>query len=804
MRRSEGGFSRVPEKTSPAAPAKLERWRSALPVWCSTVLIAGLIALAVIFAYCNSFAVPFVYDDLGAVVANRTMRQLWPLWGPLCPPAEGFTVSGRPLLNLSFAMNYALGGLNVWGYHVTNLLIHTAAAWLLFGILRRTFLLPALPRRFGRAATWLALAAALLWALHPLQTESVTYVSQRAESLMGLFYLLTLYCVIRGAGGARSAGVSPAQADAGETPALPVHCEKGDYPPSRRRYARLWCAAAVLACLLGMATKEVMVTAPLMVLLYDRTFLAGSFGEALRRRRALYAGLAATWVLLAYLVHSTGLIGRQDKLGAPGIFSYALSQPGVILRYLRLSLWPSPLCLDYTWPVAGSLGKILPGLIVIAALLAATVWGLLRRPAWGFLGAWFFLILAPSSSILPLEQLAFEHRMYLSLAAVVVLAAAGGYLLRERLLTRTTGERGQSPFSPETVLGGIGLLAAKKGTVPVLAVVVLALACATFARNSDYQSPLSIWQDTVRKSPHSWLAHNNLGLALRGLGKTAEAIEQYRQALELHPGFAEAHINLGFALAELGKTDEAVAQYDQTLRLKPNPDAHNALGAILADSGKTQEAIEHYRQALRLYPDFAEAHNNLTNVLMIVGQTNEAVEHGSEAVRLRPDFAEAHNNLANALTIAGRTSEAIEHYQQAVRLKPHITPSRYNLACLLAAAGRTSEAAAHYRRLLQQEPNSFSALCGLAWLLATRDPAQGGDPAEALRLAERARELDGQGSPRGLDTLAAAYADAGRYSDAVVAAQRAGELARSAGLTALAQQIQSRLELYRAGRPYRE
>ena len=958
-------------------------------------MAAGVIVLTVIIAYCNSFAAPFVYDDLVAIVGNPSIEQLWPLSKPLCPPAEGITVSGRPLLNLSLAINYAISGLDVWSYHVTNLMIHITAALLLFGILRRTFLLPALSQRFGQAATWLALAAALLWALHPLQTESVTYVAQRAESLMGLFYLLTLYCVIRGAGSARSAGVPPAQADAGETPALQIQSEKGDCPPSP--FHLLWYAAAVLACLLGMATKEVMVTAPLVVLLYDRTFLAGSFGEALRRRWGLYVGLAATWGLLASFLLSTRLVLRQAEMGAPDALSYARSQPGVILHYLQLSFWPSPLCLDFTWPVAGSLAEILPGMIVVGVLLAATLWGLLRRPAWGFLGAWFFLILAPSSSVLPLRQLAFEHRMYLSLAAVVVLAVAGGYALWDRWLPRTTGEGKQFPFSPRIA------------PALALAVVVVALGCATFARNSDYESPLAIWQDTVNKRPNNPLAHynlgteldrdgrfeegmkhyqealrlkpnypeahNNLGFDLAALGRTSEAIEHYRQALQLKPDHFEAHNNLGNALAVLGKTEEAIEHCQEALRIKPDyAEAHNNLGVSLVAAGKLPEAIEHYHEALRLksddpgthnnlaaaltaagrlgeaieqcnealriQPDYAEAHNNLgvclaaagrvpqaiaqyvealrlkpehadahsnlANALASVGQVDAAVRHCYEALRIKPDYAEAHlnlantlvtgerideaiehyrqvlrlkpdhaeahnnlglalaakgrtdeaiehyqaalalkadyaaaqNNLGNALVDAGRAEEAIEHYRTALRLRPDYVEAHNNLGLALAARGMTDEAIEHYREVLRRQPNdpkahfnlggalarqgktgealehyhqvlqqmpdSIEVLNDLAWLLATREKAEGGDPDRAIELARRAREVAGQETAHCLDTLAAAYAAAGRYDDAAITAQRAAELAESAGQMLLAGRIRARLERYRAGQPYRE
>jgi len=733
---------------------------SASASWRLTLLAAGLIVLAGVAAYHNSFTGAFVYDDVTSIVENPTIRRLWPIGHVLSPPHGGETVSGRPLLNLSLAINYALGGLNVWGYHATNLLIHIAAALLLFGILRRTFLMPALRDRFGNAVTPLALASTLLWTVHPLQTESVTYIAQRAESLTGFFYLLTLYCAIRGAAASKSL---------------------------------IWYAAAVVACLLGMACKEVMVTAPLIVLLYDRTFLAGSFAEAWRRRWGLYLGLAATWGLLAYLVFSTGLIGRQSEMGGPGPWGYARTQPGVILHYLRLSVWPSPLCFDYGWPVASGFWEIFPGAIVVGLFLAATVWGLMGRKAWGFLGAWFLLILAPTSSILPLNQLAFEHRIYLSLAAVAVLAVAGGYALWDRLLPRPADDTCRS------------MVARWAAPAVVLAAVLLALGYATAIRNSDYRSLLAIWQDTVEKRPANPVAHYNLSDALVKMARTKEAIEHYHRALSLDPDYAEVHNNLGLALAAIGKNDEAIEHFHEALRLQPNLGmAHNNLGVALARAGKTDEAIEHFHQALRLVPDLGMAHNNLGFALAQAGKTDEAIEHFDHALRLYPDFAEAHYNLGNALSAVGRTSAAIEHYTEALRLKPNYADAHYNLGNVLAGRGRTGEAAEQYNQLLRLMPDSIEALNNLAWLLATHEPAEGGDPDRAVRLAQRARELSGQENARCLDTLAAAYAAAGRCADAVITAERAVQLAEAARQTALAKDIQTRLELYRAGRPYRE
>ncbi len=240
-------------------------------------LAAGLLVLATAAAFSSSFAGAFVFDDEYAITENPSIRQLWPIWPTLSPPRHGETVTGRPLLNFSLAINYAISGEGVWSYHAANLAIHVLAALLLFGVVRRTLLLPTMRDRWGGAALPLALIIALLWAVHPLQTESVTYIVQRAESLMGLFYLLTLYCFIRGAGSAR-----------------------GVY----------WYVGSVSACLSGMAVKEVMISAPLIVLLYDRTFCAGSFRGALRHRDGYYLGLAGTWALLGWLVVSMGPLAR--------------------------------------------------------------------------------------------------------------------------------------------------------------------------------------------------------------------------------------------------------------------------------------------------------------------------------------------------------------------------------------------------------------------------------------------------------------------------------------------------------------
>ena len=383
------------------------RWRISLA--------GAAILLAALGAYHNSFSGPFVFDDLSSIVENPSLRPPWSAGALLSPPASA-TVGGRPLVNVSLALNFAMGGMDVRGYHAVNLVIHMLAALALFGVVRRTLVRP-----LGGDAGLAALAIAVLWTVHPLQTESVTYVVQRAESLMGLFYLMTVYCFIRGAE-YQEMDYAMAGAPAGGDPSA------GASGAASGRWRR-WYALSVAACLLGMASKEVMVSAPVIVLLYDRTFVAGSFREAWRRRRWVHAGLGATWLVLGYLVASLGG-NRGGSTGAGhGVtfLGYALTQFPAVAGYLKLSVWPHPLVFDYgaEWVAHGV--DVVPAAAVLALLAGGTLYGLKRQPVLGFAGAWFFAILAPSSLIPGPRQTMAEHRMYLALAVVVSLGVLAGY-----------------------------------------------------------------------------------------------------------------------------------------------------------------------------------------------------------------------------------------------------------------------------------------------------------------------------------------------------------------------------------------
>ncbi|MFH0983379.1 MAG: tetratricopeptide repeat protein [Planctomycetota bacterium] len=652
-------------------------------------LFPGLIVAAGIAVYLNSFSGVFVLDDARNIAENARIRHLWPPW-------EIPAGAARPVVELSFAINYALGRLEVFGYHLVNLAVHLLAALTLYGVVRRTLLLNEELGRVGHVAPGLALSVALLWVVHPLLTQSVTYIVQRAEALMGFFYLLTLYCVIRGAGSSR---------------------------------AWAWYGPAIIACALGMGSKEVMVTAPFMVLLYDRTFLARSLGLAFRRRGGLYLGLAATWGVLFACGYVQAVLTPRPTPGATVGFAftgitpveYLLTQPGVILHYLRLSLWPAGLCLDYGWPVARTLEAIVPPALLVGALFAGTLWALWRKPWVGLVGAWFFLILAPTSSFIPIRDPLFEHRMYLSLAAVVVLVVFGGHALLARICDR----RGwRAPVRQGVAIGLV-----------VAAAVTLGLT--TVHRNRAYHSVPAMWSDVVAKRPGNPRGHGNLATACDETGRLEDAVTHYREELRLMPASHLAHYQLGNVLYKLGRYDEAVEHLAEGVRYDPlSAEKHFNLGNALVLQGKLDAGCVHLREAVRLRPSWAEAHASLADALIRTGNAAEGVEQYGAALRINPANYMWHNRLGVALERSGQNAEATIQYREALRVEPDGPEALYNLGTILSRQGEFDEAIAYLGRAVQRRPDSAETHTnlGLALLRSGRTTEAFGHLTEAARL----------------------------------------------------------------------
>jgi len=648
-----------------------------------------LVVLAGFLTYLPSLSGPFHFDDMKQIAERESIRHLWP---------PSVALSGRrPIVHLSLAINYALGGLNTIGYRVFNVSIHVLAALVLYGIVRRTLMLKRYHSSIGSSATWLALAVALIWVVHPLQTQAISYIIQRAEAMMGLFYLLTVYCLLRSADSQRP---------------------------------RLWYAAMLVSCALGMGSKAVMVTAPVIILLFDRVFLSRSFKEAFSRRGILYGALPATWGILVISGVAWGVLDPHSRPEATvGFASRAISpleylqtQPGVLLHYLRLSFWPHPLCLDYGWPVARTADAIVSQTCVIGVLLIATVWALVRRAWWGFAGAWFFIILAPTSSFIPIKDPMFEHRMYLSLAAVIVVCVIMVYRVLSNLFERFSATRRARQFV----------------TVVLLVAALTPLAGAAAARNSTYRSRVALWADVIAKRPANARGHHNLGIAFADEGRLNEAMAEYAEAIRIDPNYSLAHYSMGAAYLVEGDLDQAIRYLSRSIQLKPGyADAYNQLGKALTDQGRYRAAIAQFRQAVRLNPKYVEAHYNLGTALARVGENDEAMQALQKALQLRPEHNLAHVNLGSEYLKLGEWDKALEHFTEAIRIDPANANAYANMGVALRRLGRIEEAIEAYREALEIDPDHVRARNNLATALRSQ-----GKLKEAIAMYREVVRLD--------------------------------------------------------------
>jgi tetratricopeptide (TPR) repeat protein len=599
----------------------------------------------------------------------------------------------------------------------------------------------------------LALGTALLWAVHPLQTETVEYVTQRTELLVGLFYLAVLYCSLR------------------------------YWQTDTKRERGCWIAAAVTACFLGMACKEVMVSAPIVVLLFERTFIAGSFKRAARDSWPLYLGLMSSWAWLAALNYDGPRAASAGfHLGVSALVWWLTQAKVLFALYLKLVVWPWPLVIHYEMPYVDTFAAGWPWALSAVLLGVAAIVLLWRRSAIGFAIMWVLLILSPTLVVPILSEVAAERRMYLPLAAIAAVAVVGLYELIVRAVRwRASGDKTGARTERRAV--------AVTGVAVAATAVTFCLV--SVHRLSVFGDVVTLWQDTVANQPDNYRAQNSLGAALLLAGKPADAVPHYQKAIELRSDYSEAESNLGVALMRLGRSEEAGTHFRRALEIDPNyADAHINMGHLLARAGRAPEAIEEYRAAIALKPRVAQIHSNLGHVLATSGRTEEAIEEFRQAIELRPDLAEAHLNLGNALAKLGRNEEAIAQYLETVRIEPNFAEGHNNLGAILLAGGRTADAILHYRRALKAKPDYGQAQGNLGIALL-----QSGKLDEAILHFEEAVRLSPESTAYA--NLAMAYGQANRHVEAIANAQKAIELARSQGQTALATQVEGWLADYR-------
>lgn len=521
----------------------------------ASILLAGLLLVV----YSPSFGAPFIFDDKVNIIENRSIQSLWPLWDSMHPPVDSGLV-GRPVVNLTLALNYAWSGIAPWSYHLVNFLIHLGATFFLWGLLyelanQRQHLL-GVPAEMGWAIPW---ACALLWGLHPLNTQAVTYVIQRCESLMGLLFLASVYAYVRSWG---------------------------------RKRALFWQGVGLTAFLACLGCKEVAVMLLPVSLTMAWVLLGKNPLEAFRFSPFYFVGMVVALVLLflgmafniGYSTHTGHLLSSR--------LPYMLAQGPILLRYIRLAFWPSDLTLDYGWSLDSPQNNWL-GAGIVVVLVGGVLFLLLRRHWIGLLGTCFFLILAPTS-LVPLPDPIFEHRMYLPSILVVVLSVYGVFSL-----ARTKGHFISGIYFERAMLVGFMVLS-------------ITLGWRTYRRNQDYKSAYSIWFDTLQKRPNNFRAYHGLGGVFSQEQDWAGALPLLRRARELNPVSFSVRNDLGITFIQLQRPMEAIPELEEAIKFLPTSAvAHNNLGVAFLMIGDSQRAIREFQVALNLKPDYISPKKNL-------------------------------------------------------------------------------------------------------------------------------------------------------------------------------------------------
>jgi tetratricopeptide (TPR) repeat protein len=583
-------------------------------------------------------------------------------------------------------LNYKVNALNVTGYHVFNIMIHLMNAILIYWLVILTFRTPYfsdyLQRDiFGSSDTirWIALFTAFLFVAHPVQTQAVTYIVQRFTSLATLFYLLAIVMYIK----ARNSGSRQAQ------------------------YS--FYAVAIISTILAMRTKEIAFTLPAMIILYEFMFFKGE-----TKRRLLYL----TPFLLTMPIIPLTLMGLKSfPAGFSGVdeltriagvesvsrWDYLITEFRVIVTYIRLLFFPINQNLDYDYPIYRT---FLNPEVLLSFLFLLALFGLgaylfyvstrtekgnrlwLRMVSFGIF--WFFVTLSVESSIIPIVDVIYEHRLYLPSVGFFLAFMSGMVFIREK-------------FAPRTKV-------VEKVFIPVMILVVVSLSMTAYARNTVWQDEIALWEDVLKKSPYKARPNWNLGVFYVNQGFMDKALYMYQAAIRRKPDYVEAHNNLGLVYLKQGRLDEALQAIQTALKYKPDyAEAHNNLGLVFYDQGRLDDAIRKYLEALKYKPDYAEAHNNIGLVYLKENRLNEAIKEYETSLKIKPNYADAYYNLATIYIRMRKLNEAIELLQKAVVYKPFHVHAHHDLGVIFAIQKRYEEAYREFQAVLHINPDHKNA-----------------------------------------------------------------------------------------------
>jgi tetratricopeptide (TPR) repeat protein len=723
--------------------------------WHHNWLLGFVLVAVTIIAYQPVWHAGFIWDDQTFLSNNRVIKSadgLYRLW---------FTVSTPDYYPMTFSLFWLecrLWANHPVGYHLVNVLLHAFSAVLLWRVFQRLNL-PG------------ALLAAALFALHPVNVESVAWISEGKNTLSMFFYAGTVLCWLK-------------------------------FEDSGRRR---WYGLALAGFALALFSKTAVAPLPL-VLLGMAWWRRGRVGWKDVRNAVPFFVMAAALGLVTVWFQNHRAIG-SEVVRTDGFWSRLAGAGWAVWFYLYKAVLPVNLPFVYPrWQIdARNVLSYIPLVMLAAAFVLC--WRCRRR--WGkalFFGlAYFVVMLLPVLGFLNIYfmrySLVADYWQYFAIIGPIALAAA---IIRR-------------PVVAAALLLALGALTWKQcgmyANVETLWQTTLRLnpncwmAHYNFGnallQNGSADEAIVHFQKALEIKPDYDEACNNLGNALVQKGRMDEAIACYQKALQINPDNATAHHSLGTVLRQKGRVDEAITQFQQALQISPDlAEAHNNFGNALLQKGRVDEAIAQYQKALQINPALEGAYNNLGNALLQKGKVDEAIAQYQKALHFKPDYAEAHNNLGYVLLQKGRVDEAIACYQKALQIKPTFAEAHNNLGVALLQKGNVSEAIVHFQQAVQIEPGDPAAQNNLAWLLATCPQASLRNGNKAVELARQINELTGGKDPGILHTLAAALAETGRFSEAVETAQRALRLAGAQSNMRLAGQLEFELKLYQAGSPF--
>ncbi len=726
----------------------------------STVGLAVALVALTLATYWPLRSCDFIdYDDPDYVTANSHVQAGLTTKGFVWALRSTEFANWHPLTWLSHMLDCELYGLNPIGHHFSNLLLHLANTLLLFGVLNRM-----------TRAPWRSATVAALFGIHPLHIESVAWVSERKDVLSTFFFMLTLWTYVRY-----------------------VELKSATRAASSRHVPScIFYLLAIVCFILGLMSKPMLVTLPFVLLLLDywplRRLEAGAgssplatrFAWPLLREKLPFFALSVLSSVVTYTAqHSSGVVRSLEIIPlhirlANAFVSYA--------SYLGKTIWPGNLAIFYPYPDSWPATFVTVAGLLTAGLTIAAAWFARRKPYMTVGWFWYLGTLVPVIGLVQVGAQAMADRYtYVPLIGTFLMLVWGGgdLLLRWRV----------SPILLRTMAVSVIISCALRSAYQI----------------RYWRSTEMLFQHAIKATQGNYVACNVLGIALERRGDLARAADCYTAALRLKPNFADAHSNLGGVLARQGNLDQAIVQFQQALLYRPNfCNALITLGGALTEQGRAAEAIAPLRKAIQLQDQDVDAHYNLGNAWLALARTNEASAEYQRVLALNSNHAPANFQLAGLLLSGDNAAAAVRHYRTALAANPHSPTIHYQLGKVLAATGQAAEGTKHHREAVRLRPDWPEPLNALAWLLATHPQATLRNGNEAVMLAESAAELTNHSDPQVLDTLAAAYAESGRFEDAIRTAAQAIKLTDTPASQHLAAEIKARLALYQRYQAFRE